>query len=69
MEIHNKVIEEDIEKLNKACKQLESINVIDYNSIKMKKIMQGKLNNGFSLLIDVKMDLEKILKEVQEKWN
>lgn len=66
MEIHNKVIEDDIEKLNKACKQLESINVIDYNSIKMKKIMQGKLNNGFSLLVDVKMDLEKILKEVQE---
>lgn len=66
MEIHNKVIEEDIEKLNKACKQLESINVIDYNSNKMKKIMQGKLNNGFSLLVDVKMDLEKILKEVQE---
>lgn len=66
MEIHNKVIEDDIEKLNKACKQLESINVIDYNSIKMKKIMQGKLNNSFSLLVDVKMDLEKILKEVQE---
>ena len=66
MERHNKVIEDDIEKLNKACKQLESINVIDYNSIKMKKIMQGKLNNGFSLLVDVKMDLEKILKEVQE---
>ncbi len=66
MEILNKVIEHDIVKLNKACKQLENINVIDYNSIKMKKIIQGKINNGFSLLVDVKMDLEKILKEVQE---
>lgn len=43
-------------------KSLDSINVIDYNTITIKKSMQKRINKGYSLIIDVKMDLEKLIK-------
>lgn len=66
MERYIEVIEKQIELLNEANNQLANLNVIDKNSIVMRKIMQGKINKGYSLIVDVKMKLEKILKEVKE---
>lgn len=61
-----KVLEEEIKRLNTAMKSLDSINVIDYNTITIKKSMQKRINKGYSLIIDVKMDLEKIVKKMEE---
>lgn len=63
---YKEILEDEINKLNKAMKCLDSINVIDYNTIVMKKKMQRRINKGYSLIIDVKMDLEKIVNEMGE---
>lgn len=62
-----KVLEEEIKRLTKAMKNLDSIDVIDNNGLLMKKQMQKKINIGYSLIVDVKMDLEKIVKLMGEK--
>ena len=58
---YKKILEKEIERLSNAMKQIESMNIIDYNSQTLKKQMQGKINKCFSLIVDVKMDLEKIV--------
>ena len=60
------ILEDEIKRLNKAMKCLDSINVIDYNNLTIKKSMQKRINTGYSLIIDVKMDLEKILNNLEE---
>jgi hypothetical protein len=66
MKEYKKILEEEIKRLNNAMKSLDSINVIDYNTITIKKSMQKRINKGYSLIIDVKMDLEKLIKEMGE---
>jgi hypothetical protein len=61
------ILEEEINRLNNAMKCLDSINVIDYNNITIKKSMQKRINKGYSLIIDVKMDLEKIVDKMGEE--
>lgn len=66
MDNYINILEEEIKRLNKAMKNLDSINVIDYNTTTIKKQMQKRINTGYSLIIDVKMDLEKIVNEMGE---
>lgn len=56
----------EIDKLSKAMEQLGTLNIVDNNSLMMKKRMQGKLNDGYSIIVDVKMDLEKIINKFKE---
>lgn len=66
MEYKN-ILEEEIKKLNKAMKYFDSINLIDKNNtLLLKKQNQKKLNTGYSIMFDVKMDLEKIVNEMGE---
>lgn len=65
---YKEILEEEIKKLNKAMKYLDSINLIDKNNtLLLKKQNQKKLNTGYSIMFDVKMDLEKILKNMGEE--
>ena len=64
---YKEILEEELKRLNDAMKCLDSINVIDYNTIAIKKSMQKRINKGYSIIIDVKMDLEKILKNMGEE--
>jgi hypothetical protein len=66
MDNYINILEYEIKRLTEAMKSLDSINVIDYNTITTKKSMQKRINKGYSLLIDVKMDLEKIVKKMEE---
>lgn len=64
---YKEILEDEIKKLNKAMKNLDSINVIDHNNLTVKKSMQKRINKGYSLIIDVKMDLEKMVNEMGEE--
>ena len=64
---YKEILEEEIRKLNKAMKNLDSINVIDHNNLTVKKSMQKRINKGYSLIIDVKMSLEKIVDKMGEE--
>lgn len=61
------LLEEEIKKLNTSMKCLDSINVVDYNTVEAKKSMQKRINKGYSLMFDVKMDLEKIVDKMGEE--
>lgn len=67
MKEYKKILEEEIKRLNTAMKSLDSINVIDYNTLTIKKSMQKRINKGYSLIIDVKMSLEKIVDKMGEE--
>lgn len=64
---YKEILEDEIKKLNDAMKNLDSINVIDYNNLTVKKSMQSRINKGYGLIIDVKMSLEKIVNEMGEE--
>ena len=63
---YKEILEDEINKLNKAMKNLDSINVIDYNTIVMKKNMQKRINKGYSLIIDVRSNSGGYLTSVTE---
>jgi hypothetical protein len=61
------ILQEEINKLHNAIENLSNINIIDCNSNFIKKQMQAKLNKSYSSIVDVKMDLEKIVEEMEVK--
>ena len=63
----DKFLLDEINKLNKLVADLASMDVINCNSITMKKQMQGKLNKAYGTIVDVKMSLEKIVNELEEE--
>ena len=64
---YKEILEEEIDKLNKVITQLGNINLIDYKSLMINKQNQKKLVKGYSIIFDVKMDLEKIVKKMEGK--
>ena len=67
---YKEILEQEINKLNKVIAQLGGLNVIDYKTGLVRKDfrieMQKRINEGYSLIFDVKMDLEKIVKEMEK---
>ena len=64
---YKEILKYDLKKINEAITCLNSVNVIDYNTLNIKKSNQRRINKGYSLMFDVKMDLEKILKNMGEE--
>lgn len=58
------ILSNEIKKLMQAIDELGNINVITLNSLETRKKVQGKLNKSFGLVVDVKMDLEKLIKKI-----
>ena len=61
-----KILEKQIKRLNKAMKKLEGMNILDNNCISTKKDMQKRVVKGYGLLVDIKMDLENLIKKMEE---
>ena len=62
-----KILNEQINKLNEAINLLGGLDILHTEGSLSKKKLQSQLNQGFSKMVDVKMDLEKIIKEMGKK--
>lgn len=61
------ILMNEIARLNLAIKKLGSINFIDNKTGFKRANQQKNVNQAFSLIVDVKMDLEKIKDRIGEK--
>lgn len=68
MEIFKKkLLQEEVNNLNKALRKMDSINLIDNGtSLVARKSNQKKLNKAYSLIVDTKMNIEKYIKEMEK---
>lgn len=60
-EFKEKIVKEEVDRLNNALRKLDSVNVIDSKSLITRKQNQKRLNEAYSLVVDVKMNLNKLL--------
>lgn len=66
-EFKEKLLQEEVDRLNKALRKIDSINLIDNcTSLVTRKNNQKKLNKAYSLIVDTKMNLEKYIEQMEE---
>ena len=62
-----KLLQEEVDRINKALRKMDSINLIDNGtSLVNRKSNQKKLNNAYSLIVDTKMNIENYIKQMED---